>query len=600
MIKKKKISMLLQIAILFVIGLLVISVFLSTLLESYAFADIMSTHRDRAEAVAEDLEGFINSFPAHDWLLHYWYEHYDELEIDYDAPYSADTLTAQQYQLLMERNPGFSPEYAGTQNVEALTEEDQKLYAEVVYSWLISRIDQVKQTNELSYVFGIVTEEPYDWQFLLFISSEPGKERGEGGGQVYPIGTVLPMTEDRREAVRNTAAGNTWLGYSEDGEYIDYYHAIDSCDSHQMLIGISSYAAGIDDTIQEQTTVLRTLAVIFLVLLAIDCLLMVLFVILRPLKKVQKNIRLYKETKDSRTVADNLSKIRSHNEIAELSGDVATLTEEMDAYMVQNERIAAEREHAKTELDLASRIQAAMLPSVFPPYPDRTEFEIFAAMTPAKEVGGDFYDFFFVDDRHLCMLIADVSGKGIPAALFMMASKITLTHLIKSGKSPAQVLTDANDSICSKNPERMFITVWLGILDIVTGEMTCANAGHEYPMLRKPGEQYEIMKDKHDFVLGGRRGIRYHEYSLTMEPDSSLFLYTDGLTEAVNPDHEMFGRKRVQENLNTNPDRSSEELLRGMKETVHKYVRGREPFDDLTMMGFTYYGSMRNTPAKTE
>ena len=252
----------------------------------------------------------------------------------------------------------------------------------------------------------------------------------------------------------------------------------------------------------------------------------------------------------------------------------------------RSRRLAA----TKADLTLAAQIQAAMLPSVFPPYPDRKDFEICASMTPAKEVCGDFYAFFFVDDRHLCLLIADVSGKGIPAALFMMASKITLSHLIKSGRSPAQILADANASVCSNNPEEMFVTVWLGLLDLVTGKMICANAGHEYPMLRKPGEPYELIKDKHGFVLGGMDGMKYREYELPMEPGSSLFLYTDGLAEAVNPDNEMFGTERILKTLNTDPTRSPGEILRSMTDAADEYVRGLDPFDDLTMMGFTYHG----------
>ena len=291
-------------------------------------------------------------------------------------------------------------------------------------------------------------------------------------------------------------------------------------------------------------------------------------------------------------VSDNLAKIKSQNEIAELSGDVAAMAEELTAYMIRNEQIAVKEEHDKTEPALASKIQASMLPSVFPPYPDRKDFEIYASMDPAKEVGGDFYEFFLVDDRHLCMMIADVSGKGIPAALFMMASKILLEHNVKMGKSPAQVLADVNTAICNKNVEDMFVTVWLGILDLATGKMICANAGHEYPMLRKPGERYEIIKDKHGFVLGGMKGMKYQEYELQMAPGSSLFLYTDGLAEAIDSDNRMFGTERILEKLNTGPSKSPQETLRSMKEAVDAYVQGMEPFDDLTMMGISYHGPM--------
>ena len=228
--------------------------------------------------------------------------------------------------------------------------------------------------------------------------------------------------------------------------------------------------------------------------------------------------------------------------------------------------------------------------SYFVPYPDRKDFEIYASMTPAKEVGGDFYEFFFVDDHHLCIMIADVSGKGIPAALFMMATMILLENNVKMGKSPAQTLSDINTAICNKNIEDMFVTVWLGIIDLSTGKMICANAGHEYPMLKKPGERYEIIKDKHDLVLGAMKGWKYDEYELLMEPGASLFLYTDGLSETINPQEKMFGTDRILEQLNTNPNCSTEETLTGMKEAVDKYIDGKEPFDDLTMMSFAYHG----------
>jgi sigma-B regulation protein RsbU (phosphoserine phosphatase) len=233
-----------------------------------------------------------------------------------------------------------------------------------------------------------------------------------------------------------------------------------------------------------------------------------------------------------------------------------------------------------------------MLPSVFPPYPDRKDFEIYASMTPAREVGGDFYELFLVDESHLCMMIADVSGKGIPAALFMMSSKILLEHNVKMGKSPAQVLADVNTAICNKNLEDMFVTVWLGIIDLSTGKMTCSNAGHEYPMMKRPGERYELIKDKHDLVLGAMKDLEYHEYELLMEPGASLFLYTDGLSETIDPDEQMFGTERILEQLNKEPDASPEETLHSMKEAVVAYIKGKEPFDDMTMMSFVYYGAV--------
>ena len=590
MVKKKKISLLIQVAILFLVGFILVDLLLSRSMTLFSYAVVMSEQTDRAEAEAKDLTGYLNRYPARDWLLQYWYEHYDEMDIEYDAADSADSETARKLSLLSERHPGFSPDYAGEKDVEALPREDQKLYAEIVYSRLISRIDRMQQAHGLSYVFGVVTEEPYDDLFLLFISAKPGAARGDGAGEVYPIGTELPVTADRRDAVRSAVAGAPTYAYNEDGKYFDYYYSVGSVGGREVLIGITRNISGIRETVGVQTTVLKTLSIIFLVLMAVLFLLMIFFAVLRPLKKVQKSISLYKDTKDSRAVTDALSKVRTHNEIAELSGDVAAMAEELNAYMIRTEQTAVREEHIKTELDLAGRIQASMLPSVFPPYPGRKDFEIYASMTPAKVVGGDFYEFSLPDEDHLCLMIADVSGKGVPAALFMMASKILLEHNVKMGKSAAQVLSDVNTAICNKNAEEMFVTVWLGILDLRTGQMQCANAGHEYPMLKQPGGRYELIKDRHDLVLGAMKGLPYHEYELRLERGASLFLYTDGLAEAVDPENRMFGTERILEELNKDPDRSPEETLRGMKEAVDAYVQGLEPFDDLTMLGLTYHG----------
>ena len=219
----------------------------------------------------------------------------------------------------------------------------------------------------------------------------------------------------------------------------------------------------------------------------------------------------------------------------------------MKEYIQDIETITAERERISTELSVATRIQTSMLPTSFPPFPNRSDFDIYASMDPAREVGGDFYDFFLIDEDHLCMVIADVSGKGVPAALFMMASKIILQSCAMLGQSPAEILAKTNDAICSNNNEEMFVTVWVGILELSTGKLTCSNAGHEYPVFRKPDGLFEILKDQHGFVLGGMGGLSYTEYRLQMDPGAKLFLYTDGLPEAMKNDASgsMFGLDRM-------------------------------------------------------
>ena len=253
-------------------------------------------------------------------------------------------------------------------------------------------------------------------------------------------------------------------------------------------------------------------------------------------------------------------------------------------------REEAELERVSSELRLAKRIQTGMLPHDFPPYPERDEFDIYASMDPARSVGGDFYDFFFVDEDHLCLVMADVSGKGIPAAMFMMNSKVMIQNIAGSGRSPGEILTRANETLCSNNETEMFVTVWLCMLDLKTGRVVAANAGHEYPSVRHSGEKYELYIDKHGLVLGGMKGIKYRDYELELAPGDSLFVYTDGVPEATSSNNEMFGTDRMLDALNSEPDADPEKILANVRKAVDDFVKDHEQFDDLTMLCIRYNG----------
>lgn len=242
------------------------------------------------------------------------------------------------------------------------------------------------------------------------------------------------------------------------------------------------------------------------------------------------------------------------------------------------------------ELHMASQIQSAVLPHTFPPFPERGEIDIYASMDPAREVGGDFYDFFFIDDDHLGLVIADVSGKGIPASLFMMNTKVLLKTYAQTGISPSEVLERANREICENNQLDMFVTVWLGILELSSGRLTAANAGHEYPVIGHPVSGFELIKDKHGFVIGGMDGMKYKDYELKLEPGDKLFVYTDGVPEATDSNKQLFGTDRMLEALNTDKDASPEEMLANVYMAVGNFVGEAEKFDDLTMLGLEYHG----------
>ena len=286
--------------------------------------------------------------------------------------------------------------------------------------------------------------------------------------------------------------------------------------------------------------------------------------------------------------------IRTGDEIENLALTVRDMEDDLQDYEKNLTKITAEKQRINTELTLANKIQADMLPNIFPAFPDRDEFNIYASMTPAKEVGGDFYDFFFVDQDHLAMVIADVSGKGIPAAMFMVMSKGIIETQCMSGSSPAQILADVNKMICAKNHEKMFVTVWLGILDLRSGELTAANAGHEYPIIKNPGSDFELLKDKHGFVIGGFERMKYTDYTLQMQPGSKLFVYTDGVAEATDADEKLYGIDRTVAALNKAKDEPPQTILETVDKDVREFVGNAEQFDDLTMMCIEYYGNSKS------
>ncbi len=278
---------------------------------------------------------------------------------------------------------------------------------------------------------------------------------------------------------------------------------------------------------------------------------------------------------------------KTNDEIEVLAQSFDDLTKKIVQYIKDITQITKEKERIGTELELARKIQADMLPNIYPAFPDRPEFDIYASMRPAKEVGGDFYDFYLIDKDHLGMVIADVSGKGVPAALFMMMSRILIKNYAMMGYSPAQVLEQTNNSICMNNKEDMFVTVWYGVLEISTGKITAANAGHEFPIIKKQGGKYELLQDKHGFVIGGMEGMKYAEYEIQLDSGEMLFLYTDGVPEATDGENKMYGTDRLLEAMNSKEHTDPLELLGSITDNVDQFVGEADRFDDMTMLAVT-------------
>ena len=288
------------------------------------------------------------------------------------------------------------------------------------------------------------------------------------------------------------------------------------------------------------------------------------------------------------TAQVNVPQIRTGDEVEQLADAFRKMEEDMLAYIRSFMAVTAEKERIGAELNVATQIQADMLPRIFPAFPARTEFDIYATMDPAKEVGGDFYDFFLVDDDHLAVVVADVSGKGVPAALFMVIAKTLIKNHAQNRETPAEVFTHTNAQLCEGNDAGLFVTAWMAVLEISTGKLTYVNAGHNPPLLQRAGGSYEWLRSRPGFVLAGMEGMRYRENEMELNPGDRLFLYTDGVTEATDANKELYGDDRLQAALDRQGNVPVRQLLTGIKESIDAFVGDAEQFDDITMLGLEY------------
>ena len=606
--KRKRIGIIAQLYILVVFGMIIIA--LITYSSQYRIAEesVMKQMEQFAFETSSQVSSTIMDFPSHDWLFRYWYEHADEMDIEYDIEYFPGTRTELKYDQLTSRNPELHINYATEEEIEALSPEEQKMFAEIAYSWLNRTLNQIKRSHSIDHLYCIVTDtengaHPYENQFFLLSAADPGETRGSEITDAFTVGKVIVPKEGSTlpETMKTVVNSDPSVphGFEFSGNYADYYTLAGTFDDHAVLIGVSYSKKGITDSIRSLAQEGTNYAIFYqIILINIIMLLMYLYGI-RPLKAVLENIGIYTESKDSKSVSDNLTEIMTgpgssatrNNEIGQLSEDFIGLTKEIDHYVNEIETITAKNQRIETELFLASHIQESMLKRDFPLFPDRSEFDAYALMDPAREIGGDFYDFILIDEDHLAFVIADVSGKGVPAALFMMMAMIIVQSYSEMVSSPAMILEMANDSICMHNENDMFVTIWLGILEISSGKMVCSNAGHEYPVFKKSDGLFELIKDRHGFVIGAMPERKYTEYTLQMEPGDKLFVRTDGVREAMNISGELYGEERLKETLNHLKDETVRETVIGVLASIDRFAKDAEQSDDITMLCIEYKGA---------
>lgn len=548
----------------FILGFVIVGVILgiiSVLLGYQSYAnDIARQYHDTADMIADTVENYLSE---------------DTLEEYVQAAKSGDSDT-----ISMLEN---SEEYQHIRNQ-------------------INELRKSMQLNDI-YVVYYTPEEMCsyqgsreDWEPLLYIFDCYAKEE-----EAYHLGDRSSMNPDNRELFAEVPAtkkkqedyiiSNGDFGYntsallpvlSEQGDVI-------------AIIGVEMPMKRLENCVKKFviSTFSGNLAAMFLV--------MVIFVfylyrkVIVPIEVIAGEAKAFGEQGDA--VSEKLSKIQTGDEIEKLAQNILQMEKDIINYVENITKITAEKERISAELSVATEIQASMLPVIFPIFPEHEEFDVYATMTPAKEVGGDFYDIFMVDETHLAIVVADVSGKGVPAALFMVIGKTLIKDHTVPGVDIGSVFSKVNNLLCESNSEELFITAFEGVLDLVTGEFTYVNAGHEPPFISRGGEKFEAFRIKPALVLAAISGMKYQYGSIMLNPGDKVFQYTDGVTEATNAREELYGMERLEAVLERVKGEAPTEILKEVKADVDRFVGEAPQFDDITMLCLQYRKRMENGKA---
>ena len=551
-----------------------------------------SAQYKEASRLAENASTRFESYDCLGWLIDYLHDNADSIDKIYG---DKDAYNA--------KNNEFRKLHPELGDLTSITEEEaasldaasQKLLAELCYHLLSEDFDILKRSHMPLYLYSFMI---YDNKTFIFVTGTLSDEkRASDGGDLYELGTIFDYIPGSYPGIDSLLSSGKKLEGLETSKYGEddrgVVHSFDPVYADgkiKLLVGVAYRSS---EMISQIVTMMRSM-----MLLSAACLLLLLIlaifhirnIVIRPIIREKIIIENYEHDKDPKVAANQLATINTRNEIERLAGSFSSMVTELDRYIDEIRTVTEEKERIGAELSVATRIQADMLPSNFEAFHDRNDFDLYARMTPAKEVGGDFYDFFMIDDDHIALVMADVSGKGVPAALFMVIAKTLIKNHAVMGRTPSSILSTVNEQLCERNNEEMFVTVWLAIIELSTGKGVAANAGHEHPALKKAGSNWELVVYRHSPAVATMEGLNFKEHDFILDPGDSLFVYTDGVTEATNAEDELFGTDRMLEALNTDKDVTCEKTLDNVKAGIDAFVKDAPQFDDITMMCFTYKG----------
>ena len=462
------------------------------------------------------------------------------------------------------------------------------------YEQIRSLLLRAKNSMGLKYFYVVIPEEK---QVYVWDAGEPGEE------DFCDLCTEEDYFTEKAKAIMRSAFANdasrtiVVTRTKEYGYIASAYVAIlDKAGVPAALASVDISMDMVDGQINRMILLSLVLSLVVMMLCIAGYYFYLRQMVIRPLDTLAAAARNFtsdhERSEGIGLVMDKVA-ITAKDEIGVLYQALSKMEVDMNHYLENLRNVTAERERVGAELNIARQIQADMLPSVFPAFPDRPDFDIYAAMQPAKEVGGDFYDFFLIDQTHLALVIADVSGKGVPAALFMVIAKTLLKNRAMGGGSPAQILYDVNNQLCEGNVAQLFVTVWFGVLDLETGRCVSVNAGHEHPVICRKDGTFELIKYRHGPPVATMERLKFGEYEFELRTGDTLVVYTDGVLEATNARSELYGSDRMLRVLNGRKGWTLPEIFRALRADIDAFVGEAPQFDDITVLALSYIGPTR-------
>ena len=591
--KNNKGSFIIQAAGLYWCVLILIFVINGLLLYKFSIRQQMLYFRQTAEYSVRDFVQLMENLLPSDWLLEYWYEHPKELSL-------VERTDIEEYQEVYD---SLDEKYGGPweflepeSEIKTLGQEEQEAIAKFFYDELrnYSLVSQEEFRGVLEGPIiggGRIGETP----IVYFCGSEdysfePGKTLHIPGKQLEQVSstslyensafdTDLPTMQVEAEAggrVKKLSGVACRITAGDDSLVSFVMIGVDEAHLKSQITGSIICMIGID--------------VLISALLGLAFMKILYGLILQPVTRIQKGLAVYVKNGDTDEVVKTMESIQAGNEIGRLAGDIGNMVREMEVQVRARQQLEDRHEKMAAELENAAKIQMSMLPRSFPDRFGNHRLELYASIEPAREVGGDLYDFFMIDQDRLVLVIADVSGKSIPAALFMMEAKTLIREIAHQDIPIDRIMERVNNGLCAFNEEELFITTWMMIVNLATGKALEVNAGHTQPALCRSRGHYRMVRNEHDLPLGIMENMPFTVHEWQLEPGDRIFVYTDGINEAENISGEQFGTDRLLAALNEKRHAPQKEALAFVAESVHRFTGDIPQTDDMTILGMTFFG----------